>query len=81
MTIMPHYDITQLPSALLVLAVIICSMNRKIPHALDEHEGNTLGFAEVLIPGTRQQVVNKGGHVADVHAAVLVAIGGCQINA
>jgi hypothetical protein len=23
------------------------SMNRKIPHALDEHEGNTLGFDEV----------------------------------
>ena len=39
---------------------------------LDEHEGNTLGFAEVLIPGTRQQVVNKGGDVADVHAVVLV---------
>ena len=54
---------------------------KKIPHALDEHEGNTLGFAEVLIPGTRQQVVNKGGDVADVDAAVLVAIGGCHINA
>ena len=50
------------------------SMNRKIPHALDEHEGNTLGFDEVLIPGTRQQVVNKGGDVADVHAVVLVAV-------
>ena len=57
------------------------SMNRKIPHALDEHEGNTLGFDEVLIPGARQQVVDQGGDVADVDAAVLVAIGGCQINA
>ena len=50
------------------------SMNRKIPHALDEHEGNTLGFDEVLIPGTRQQVVDQFRHVADVHAAVLVAV-------
>ena len=57
------------------------SMNRKIPHALDEHEGNTLGFDEVLIPGARQQVVDQGGDVADVDAAVLVAVGGCQINA
>ena len=54
--------------------VFFRSMNRKIPHALDEHEGNTLGFDEVLIPGTRQQVVNKGGDIADVDAAVLVAV-------
>ena len=51
------------------------SMNRKIPHALDEHEGNTLGFDKVLIPGARQQVVDQGGDVADVDAAVLVAVG------
>ena len=56
------------------------SMNRKIPHALDEHEGNTLGFDEVLIPGARQQVVNKGGDVADVHAVVLVAVGTAQAD-
>ena len=62
-------------------AAFFRSMNRKIPHALDEHEGNTLGFDEVLIPGARQQVVDQGGDVADVDAAVLVAIGGCQINA
>ena len=51
------------------------SMNRKIPHALDEHEGNTLGFDKVLIPGARQQVVDQGGDVAHVDAAVLVAVG------
>ena len=56
------------------------SMNRKIPHALDEHEGNTLGFAEVLIPGARQQVVDQGGDVADVDAAVLVAVGTAQAD-
>jgi len=27
--------------------VFFRSMNRKIPHALDEHEGNTLGFDDV----------------------------------
>ena len=46
----------------------------------DEHEGNTLGFDEVLIPGTRQQIVNKGGDVTDVDAAVLVAVCIIQID-
>ena len=45
-----------------------------------EHEGNTLGFDEVLIPGTRQQIVNKGGDVTDVDAAVLVAVCIIQID-
>ena len=55
--------------------VFFRSMNRKIPHALDEHEGNTLGFDEVLIPGAAKQEVDQSRHVADVHLAVLVAVG------
>ena len=39
-----------------------------------EHEGNTLGFDEVLIPGARQQVVDQGGYIADVHTAVAVYV-------
>ena len=33
-------------------------MNRKIPHARDEHEGYNLGFDEVLIPTAAQQVID-----------------------
>ena len=56
------------------------SMNRKIPHALDEHEGNTLGFDEVLIPSAVQHVVDDGGGVADVDAAILVCVGTTQVD-
>ena len=55
-------------------------MNRKIPHALDEHEGNTLGFDEALIPGAAKQEVDQGGDVADVDGAVLVAVGVLEIQ-
>ena len=49
-------------------------MGKTNPSRLGEHEGNTLGFDEVLIPDTRQQVVDQGGDVADVHAAVAVHV-------
>ena len=56
------------------------SMNRKIPHALDEHEGNTLGFDEVLIPGARQQVVDETRNVGDADIAIAIAISGSQVD-
>ena len=51
------------------------SMNRKIPHTRDEHEGYNLGFDEVLIPSAAKQVVNQCGHVANGYLAVQVAVG------
>ena len=33
-------------------AAFFRSMNRKIPHAHDEHEGYNMSFDEDLIPGT-----------------------------
>ena len=56
------------------------SMNRKIPHALDEHEGNTLGFDEVLIPGAVEQEVDQGADVGDADIAIAIAISGSQVD-
>ena len=45
-----------------------------------EHEGYNLGFDEALIPGSAEQVVDQGGHVADGYLAVLVAVGSLQVD-
>ena len=50
-------------------------MNGKFPHARDEHEGYNLILFDNLIPSAGEQVVDQGGDVADVDAAVLVAVG------
>ena len=54
---------------------------QKNPSHPGEHEGYNLILFDNLIPSAGEQVVDQGGDVADVDAAVLVAVGGCQTNA
>ena len=46
-----------------------------------EHEGYNLILFDNLIPSAGEQVVDQGGDVADVDAAVLVAVGTTQVDA
>ena len=41
---------------------------------------NTLGFDGFLIPSAVQHVVDDGGGVADVDAAILVCVGTTQVD-
>ena len=50
-------------------AAFFRSMNRKIPHARDEHEGNNLTMFDSLIPGTVEHMADQGGHIVDVDEA------------
>lgn len=62
------------------LAVIFHSLNRKIPHTRESMRDITW-LCLCLIPGARQQVVDQGGCVADVDAAILVAVDAFQVDA